>query len=297
MKPRLLLNDTPVDELAEELYYTTAHLQAYPFLQPQTAQHEALIGDWNQLVQTETGLMRALIHAEALVTVADGHLDVLSSAIDGTIRVESGHDRKSLMHQRYFGNVQPSRFKRPVLGEQLTTMRDWIPSLISPQSSPALQAYGNQLAARVTEADTAVQAEADARRNLADHELGARKVFIDKLNAVRQALYGQLAELPHSRPELQLPPDFAHRFFLRDSRPRRQTITTLERDIARLQGKLQRAEAELARLVEEAEAEARQHEDAELAAAEAELAVIEQQRIEAAARLAELQARRPTPTA
>jgi hypothetical protein len=297
MKPRLLLNDTPVDELAEELYHTTAHLQAYPFLLPQTNQHEALIVDLNQLVQTETALMRALMHAEALILVVDGRIDVLASAIDGTIRVENGRDRKSLVHQRYFNNVQPSRFKRPVLGEQLEIMRDWVPSLIGPQSSPTLQGYGNQLSECVVEADGAVRAEADARRNLADHQLGGRKTFIGRLNAERQALYGQLAELPHSRPDLSLPPDFAFRFFLRDSRQRKHTIPTLERDITRLQGRLQRAEAELARLIEEAAAETKHHEDAELADAEAELAALEQQRVEAAARIAELQARRTTPGA
>ena len=231
MKPRLLLNDTPVDELSEELFHTTAHLQAYPFLQPQTIQHEATIVDLNLLVQIEISLLRALMHAEARMVVVDGHIDILASAIDGTIRVENGRDRKSLVHQRYFNNVQPSRFKRPLLGEQLESMREWIPSLTAPQSSPTLQGYGTQLAERVVEADGTVRAEADARRNLAAHELGARKVFIDRLNAMRQALYGQLAELPHSRPDLSLPPDFAFRFFLRDARPRKQTITTLERDI------------------------------------------------------------------
>jgi hypothetical protein len=297
MKPRILPIDIPVDELAEELYHTTAHLQAYPSLQAQTAQHEALIADWNQLFQTETALTRALTRAEARVVVVDVHLDFLCTAIDGTVRIESGGDRKSPIHQRYFGNIQPSRLKRPVLGVQLETMRDWIPSLTDPQSSPTLQAYGNQLGEHVTEADAAVQAEVQARRNLADHTIRARKAFIDKLNAVRQALYGQLAELPHSRPELGLPPDFAHHFFLRETRRRKPTITTLERDIARLQGQLQRAEAELARLIEEAAAETKHHEDAELADAEAELAALEQQRVEAAARIAELQARRTTPSA
>lgn len=63
-----------------------------------------------------------------------------------------------------------------------------------------------------------------------------------------------------------------------------------------MQGQLQRAQVELARLVEEAEAETRHYEDTELAEAEAELAALEQQRVEAAARIAELQGRRTTPT-
>jgi hypothetical protein len=176
-------------------------------------------------------------------------------------------------------------------------MRTWIPSLIGPQSSPALQSCGAQLSASVAQADAAKEAQVDAERNLADHELGPRKVFIDKVNGVRQALYGQLSELPHSRPDLGLPPDFAHHFFLRETRRRKPTISTLDQEIARLQAQLQRVETERARLIAEAEAEARQYEETVLAEAEAELAAIEQQRTEAAARLAELQARRTTPGA
>ncbi len=297
MKPRTLPIETPIDELSEELYYTTAHLQAYPFLEAQTAQHEVLILDWTQFMLIEAALMRALMRAGALMVVADVQLDLLCTVIEGTIRVESGGQRKSLIHQRYFGNIQPSRFKRPVLGEQLDTMRTWIPSLAGPQSSPTLQACGGQLTGRVAQADAAKAAEVEALRNLADHQIGPRKTFIDKLNASRHALYGQLAELPHSQPDLGLPPDFAHHFFLRETRRRKPTITTLERDIARMQGQLQQAEAELARLVEEAEKETRHYEDTELAEAEAELAAIEQQRVEAAARIAELQGRRTTPGA
>lgn len=297
MKPRVLPIDTPVNELTEELHYTTARLQAYPFLATQAGQHEALITDSNQLMQTELALMRALMQAEARKFVIDVRLDSLCSAIDGTLRVELGGNRKSPIYERYFGNLQPSRLKRSVLGEQLEIMRGWVSSLTSPQSSATLQAYGNQLAECVGEADLAERAEADARHSLADHTIGPRKEFVGRFNALRQALYGQLAELPHGRPELGLPPDFAHHFFLRGPRRPRPTLATLERDIARLQAQLQRAEAERDRLRAEAEAEAEQYESSELAEAEAELAAIEQQRLEAAARIAELQARRTTPTA
>lgn len=297
MKPRTLPIDIPVHELAEELYYTTALLQAYPALEAQAAQHEALILDLDQIMQIETALTRALMRAEAAIIVADVHIDVVATAIDGTIRLEHGGDRKSLVHQRYFGNIPPSRFKRPVLGEQLETMRTWIPSLTGPQSSPALQAQGAQLAVGVAQADAAQAAKVEAQRNLADHQIGARKTLIDKVNAGRLTLFGQLAELPHSRPELGLPPDFAHHFFLRETRRRKPTLDMLERDIARLQAQLQRAEAERDRLLAEAETAARELEQAELAEAQAELAAIEQQRLEAAERLAELEARRTTPTA
>lgn len=282
-------------DVAEEIFHTSARLRSYPFLQAQADQHEALLPDWTQLTQDELDIVRALMAVEARKGVVDDRLDVLSTGIAGTVLIENDGNRSSPAFVRYFGTVQPSRFKRPVLGEQLASMRTWPLSLL--QSSPALQAYGIQLTECVVEADTVVQNESEAQRRLADFELGPRKAFIDRYNGLRQVHYGQLAELPHTRPELGLPRDFAHRFFLRATSQRRPTIAALENDVTRLRTQLQKAEWQLARLIEETEAETRLREDAEMAEAADELAAIEQQRAEAAARLAELQARRPSPNA
>jgi hypothetical protein len=285
----------PLRDVAEEIFYTTAQLRAYPFLQTQADQHEALLVDVNRLTLEEITLLRAVMEALARKFVVDDRLNVLSAAIAGTLLTENGGDRKSPVFQRYFDNIQPSRFNRPVLGVQLATMRTWVVSLV--QSSPALQAYGVQLNQCVSEADTVVQNEAEAERALADFKIGPRKELIDRVNGLRQAHYGQLAELPHTRPDLNLPRDFAHRFFLRETGPRRPTIAILERNVARLRTQLEKAEEQLARLIEESESETRLREDAELAEAADELAALEQQRAEAAARVAELQARRSAPGA
>jgi hypothetical protein len=285
----------PLRDVAEEIFYTTAQLRAYPFLQTQADQHEALLVDVNRLTLEEITLLRAVMEALARKFVVDDRLNVLSAAIAGTLLTENGGDRKSPVFQRYFDNIQPSRFNRPVLGVQLATMRTWVVSLV--QSSPALQAYGVQLNQCVSEADTVVQNEAEAERALADFKIGPRKELIDRVNGLRQAHYGQLAELPHTRPDLNLPRDFAHRFFLRETGPRRPTIAILERNVARLRTQLEKAEEQLARLIEESESETRLREEAELAEAADELAALEQQRAEAAARVAELQARRSAPGA
>lgn len=294
MKPRVLPIDMPLRDVAEEIFHTTARLRSYPFLQTQADQHEALLPDWRQLTQDELDLVRELMIVEARKGVVDDELNRLSMSIAGTLLVENGQERGSPAFIRYFGSVQPSRFNRPILGAQLVSMRTWVQSLL--QSSPALQNYGIQLAQVVIDADTVVQAESEAQRRLADFELGPRKAFIDRYNGLRQVLYGQLAELPHTRPELGLPRDFAHRFFLRATSPRRPTIATLENDIARLRTQLQKAEEQLARLIEDSQAETRLREDAELAEAADELAALEQQRAQAAARVAELQARRNPPS-
>lgn len=294
MKPRILPRELPLRDAAEEIFHTAARLRAYPFLQAQADQHEAMLPLLAALTQEELDIVRALMEAGARIGVVDDGLDDLSASIAGTLLVENGNDRSSPAFRRYFGNVQPSRFRRPVLGEQLATMRTWVPSLL--QSSPALQAYGARLAERVIDADAAITAESEAERRLADWELGPRKQFFDQLNGLRQAHYGQIAELPYSRPELALPRDFAHRFFLRTTSPRRPTIAVLEQNVARQRAQLEKAEQQLARLIEESAAEAQMREDGELADAADELAALEQQRAEAAARLAEIQARRSPPS-
>ena len=285
----------PLPDVAQEITHTTAQLRAYPFLQTQADQAEALLADVNRLTQEQLALERAIMEARARKYVVDDGLNGVSSAIAGTLLTENGGDRSDPVFLRYFGNTQPSRFNRPVLGAQLATMRTWVLSLV--QGSPALQAYGVQLNQCVSEADTAVRNEAEAERALADFKIGPHTELMDRVNGLRLAHYGQLAELPHTRRDLGLPQDFAHRFFLRATGQRRPTIATLEKEVASLRTQLEKAEQQLAGLREESEAETRLRDDAELAEAAEELAAIEQQRAEAAARLAEIQARRSAPSA
>jgi hypothetical protein len=111
---------------------------------------------------------------------------------------------------------------------------------------------------------------------------------------MRQVLFGQLAEVPIKHPEHNLPIDFAHRFFLRRTGPRKPTIPVVEQKILRLRERLRKQEELLAALIDEAETEARLREDAEVAEVEAELTALQQQQAETEARLAALKAQRRT---
>jgi len=291
MKPRIVAIDMPLQELIEEIFHTGACLRAHPFLTAQAAQFDALRPEWARVQQIELDLIREQLEAEARAMAIDRIFNVLCMAIAGTLLVEAGGDRKGLVYQRYFGAIPPSKLKRPVLGQQLAVMREWPPSLAGPQNSPTLQAYGRQLAGRVPEADAAARTLAEAEGKRADFLLGPRKAFVDQLNGMRQVLYGQLAEMPHRNPELNLPRDFAHDFFLRDTRNRKRSITELEQIVERERERLRKHEAELARRLEEEEEDARQRAAEELSEAERELAAADEARAEAAARLASLRAR------
>jgi hypothetical protein len=295
MKPRILAIDTPVNNMRQEIYHTLARLRAYPFLSPQVLMHEALLTDLLSLQFQEDTLDLELLEAEVRMITADEGIDHLCIAIASTVDAITSRDRKSPLYLRYFGDAPPSKLRRPVLGEQLAVMRTWVPSLTAQDSPPALRPYGDQLATLVTEADQAVQARSEAQRKRADFVIGARKVFVDRLNAQRQVIHGQLAEVAHSRADLGLASDFATPFFVRDTRNRQLSLSELEQLILRLRERLQRREAELARRLEEEDLAAQQRATQELAEAEAalsavddELAAAERQRAELAARVAAL---------
>jgi hypothetical protein len=292
MKPRVLPIDMEIFELAEELFHTSALLRAYLFLSAQAEQFEPFHTEWFGILQVQIALLRARREADARVIGVDNNFDFLCTAISNTMLAENGNNRKDPVYDRFFGSVPSSKLKRPVLGEQLGEMRKWVPWLTSPESSTALQAYGAQLATRVTEADEAVRAQREAEQQEKDFEIGARKAFIDRLNAYRQVVYGQLAELPHSHPEWNLSSDFAHRFFLRETGSRRLTIPELEAKLLGLNAKVRKYEAQLAGLIDDQEAQARLRDEADEAEAEEELAELERQRAEAAERLAAIQGRK-----
>jgi hypothetical protein len=295
MKPRILAIDTPVDNMRQEIYHTLARLRAYPFLSPQVVMHEALLNELLSLQFQEDALDLELLEAEVRMITADEGIDFLCVAIASTVDATTRRDRKSPLYLRYFGGAPPSKLRRPVLGDQLAVMRTWVPSLRAQDTPPPLRPYGDQLAARVTEADQAVQARSDAQGKRADFELGPRKAFVDRLNAQRQLIYGQLAEAAHARPELGLASDFATPFFVRDTRNRQLGLSELEQSILRQRERLQRLEAELARRLEEEELVEKQRAaqelaevEAELSAADDELAAAERQRAELAARVTAL---------
>jgi hypothetical protein len=292
MKPRTLSLDTPILDLATEILHTRSLLQAYPFLQEHVARFDGLYAEWTALMQQELGFLSDKQDGEAQVIAVDDAIDYLCVAISATLLAEAGGDRKATSYQRYFGAAPPSKLKRPVLGQQLEVMRTWPASLQSEDASPALKEYGARLAEQVEAADRAVTALAEAKRKLADFEVGARKQFIDKLNAARVLEYGQLAETALRQPELRLSRSFAFRFFLRSSGRRKATIADVERDILRLQERLRKQEELLVRMMEEEEAEARLREDAEITAAAAELEEAERKFAEAQQRLAAIREQR-----
>jgi hypothetical protein len=126
------------------------------------------------------------------------------------------------------------------------------------------------------------------RREL--RELGARRQLADRLNGVRKEVHGALAKLPHEH--THLPTGFADQFFRRD--PGRtdaegddslETVKAAEIRIKALLADTAAAEARLAELKAEAEAEEkaaqeRTEKEAEIAQLDLDMAELQTKRAE-----------------
>lgn len=287
--------DRSTNGLLEELIVTIALLEANThaaFLAPPFV--DLYEKDWTKLALEEVGLLIAAHRADALVTAADDGLDDFVDDHDKLLLRKVKSNREDPLYAFYFGKKRPHELKRPVLVGQLDTMRAWVnPMKTSPDTE--LVAMGTRLEALVANADMALTKQSEASGALKTfRKLGAKKIFIDKLNALRKSTDGKLAELPHANPDARLPNDFASRFFKHGPRrgktaAKEVTSAALKEQIADTRELLSALETQLVDVLakEEAEALAAAHAEADKAA----LAAAEKEAAEAAAKVAALKAK------
>jgi hypothetical protein len=270
--------------------FTLVRLRLDPKLASFVPTFEGLLDEGWKAIKEERMLLDERMAAEAAVDQADTDLDATSDGVAGVILIETKKNRRSPIFVRYFENQQPSRFRRPILGGQLASMRTWPPSLIASPNA-ALSAYGQALVEQIKAADAAIALVTAAEQKLADFQtIGLKKQLFDKANGLRKQLHGEASKRMHDHPEWNLPADYADALFQHRS-------ATPEPTIADLDHKIEAANAEVARLtalrdqrIKEEEAEAKAREEADKKALEAALAAAEKAAAEASARVAEIKA-------
>lgn len=229
-------------------------LKAHPLTAPLAADIEPLQDEWKTIILKEVDLQENLAEADALVLLADFELDALFTAIVNALLTFVNNDRTHPVFVRFLGNDRPSDVRDPILGEELERLRTWPPGLAT-VSSDEVKKQGVALATFVPKADAAVEAQRKANQELTDFtEIGARKAFVDHLNATSKLVYGKLSELMHKPAAASLPSDFPDRCFPPESRARRPTIKGEERTVERLAKRLARHQAILDELKKQAAA-------------------------------------------
>lgn len=255
-----------LSSVRDEILYTKVRLRANPLTAKKAAEYDALLKDLAAVQAIEQALTDGKLETGALIDGIDDVLDPLVDRLSNMLLSRTGQNRDSELYKRYFGTARPSDVKRPVLGKELELVQGWLPSLKS-STDPELKALGLELESAVTAGVKAEAAYQDAERKLADfRRLGERKTIIDRANRIRQGTHGELAQLPHSPQGSSLPRDFASSFF----RHRERAEATVER----LQSQVAEAELALATLREELKAaEAAAATEASAAAAKERLAL------------------------
>ncbi|APR78079.1 Hypothetical protein A7982_03426 [Minicystis rosea] len=213
----------------------------------------------------EIGLIEQLAKAQAAVDRADGLLDRFVNRASNAVDEHTGGPTQRQLRKALLKGKAPSRFRRPVLGRQLLDMADWS-EILAKSGVPALEAMAPEAAALVTAgnaADTLRTAAQSANRTFRD--VGARRQYIDAVNASRREIEGALAKLPFESPAL--PQDFSEGFFYKEP-PReedetlddvRAAIDDLTAQLAERKKQLEQLEHDAA-LAAQAEAERRAHE-------------------------------------
>jgi len=284
--PRHIKPTASLQAIFEEIIYTRAQLRAYPITASLVEGFSNLRTRWFEVQAEELGLVEGEVTADAHAVRVDEDIDPLVDELSRTVLNEVKGDRTAPLYRRFFGRQRPSTVKRPVLGTELKTVRDWIPALAE-TSQELLRGIGARLGVLVAEADAAVSEQSETDRQWDDFvTLGNRHKLVDELNALRENTYAALVTLKNSPEGKDLAVDFADRFFRIGQRSATKpppTTPNLRAEAAALEKELEKLRTELARLG--AEEQAHQEAEAQRIADELALAEYERQAAELRAKL------------
>jgi DNA repair exonuclease SbcCD ATPase subunit len=252
-----------------EILYTFARLNEDPLASSFVPTFQSLRSEWKSVQEEEIDIIDALALADAIVDKADAKIDVFATKSSRIVDdVTTGATRKRI-RQSLFKGKPLSKFKRPVLGQQLVAMADWN-TTFAESGVPELVALGAEHGLLIQMGEQADEKRKAAQKKNRDfRDVGKRKQFIDKLNAARQEVAGALAKLPFEHPGL--PSGYAEGFFLRDiAQDEEPTIDEVKSTIEELEGKLVAQKALLETLEKEAEAQRQAEAQKQAQAEEAE---------------------------
>jgi hypothetical protein len=255
MTARILPYQIALLTLVRELEYTLSQMNHEPLAAPHVPVFQGLREGFQPLLLEEITILSELASGQAAVNMADRFIDAFAGRVSHSVDEHTSDATRKQLRAALFKSKSLSRFRRPVLAGQLAAMADWNQTLAQ-CGVPALVALAPEAATVVGAGRAAEQQRAAAQqRNRDFRDVGARKQFIDRVNAARKEAHGALAKLPFEHPAL--PRDFADGFFYTDP-PRDQelTIDQVKTAIEELEAELAERIALLARLEEEAAAAA-----------------------------------------
>ena len=235
-----------------------------------------------QFAADRLAIIENVVASSVQVYFVDLRLNELFDEITMHLLAYANQDRNHPEVVRFLGHRKPSDIKRPILGSQLALMGDF-PVKLQTAKTQALRDCEAKLVPLISEGQSAETALRAAELGEASFfKSSPYTAFIDVFNGGRKALFGQIAEIGHKSPELNLGADYPEGFFLRAKRSQAPTVAGEQRTIERLKQELAKHEALLVKLLEEDEGE-------KLARLDAEKYVLEEEKKKLEAETAALQ--------
>lgn len=205
-------------ELLDENSFSLGEFHSHPLGATFAPQFDDFQTQWFAANTARTALVISLGKANGVLAATDDAIDDFLDLLDRTLLIITKNDRSAPQYVFYFGSTSVHLLKRPIHGEELATVRGFIPSLLASPHA-ALAALAPVLVNLVAKADSAIADHQAADQSLKDFDmLGGKKTLIDGYNALRQTAFGSLAAIPHANPTAMLPGNFADRFFRHESR-------------------------------------------------------------------------------
>jgi hypothetical protein len=268
MSIRTLRYDIAALSLHREIHFTYTQCTTEPLAAAWVPVFKGLLDEGQALLLQEIAILDEMSKADAAAFKADRGCDAFANKVSAAVNDATDGATRKKLRTALFDGKPLSRYRRPVLGGQLQSMTAWSGTLTSSGVAPlvALAPEAQTVVGAGLAAESDVRAAAQKNRNFRD--VGARKQFIDKVNAARREAYGALGKLPFQNPNV--PSDFADWFFLYDAAPvQEETIDEVKTSIEALETELAARKAQLQKLEDAAAAEAKAAAEAQAADAQA----------------------------
>ena len=229
----------PMSLVLREMRYMRSRLRANLITAPLATPFDALILTWGTVSSQELELEMKIEDADAIILDCDDNLDdfvdSLAAAVD---RADKG-DKNQTFKALFFGNTIPSRFKRPILGKQLTAMIQWVTPLTA-STNTAFTGLAARLTPLLDRANAAIATKAQAQADLATFRVGPKLAFYDDVNTQRRTAFTALAQIPVSNKELGLPASYPDRFVRHRTAKPEPSMKSLADDLDSAKGEVTR---------------------------------------------------------
>jgi hypothetical protein len=247
--------DSSLEKVREDLVYLRCRLAKHPLARELASKVAELLAEWSDVYSQQLAHWDAQTAAQVEVNLADDALDDFVDGFDKDLRAVAAKDPDDTRYRLYItGGL--AELKRPVLGDELETLRAW-PQFLSTEEDPRLVAHRAPLESAIRVADEALagRAAADAK-NAAFRTTGTLAKYVQKVLTARDHIWSDLEIARVKSADASLPREWASGFF---KPPRAPTVSEAERKArAEDRARVRQEREELARKRKELSAKLRE---------------------------------------